>query len=290
MEDGRERDIQALLSMVDEPDPDVFEEIANKIVGYGHNAISHVEDILHSTTDIDLRSRLETILQQLLFFRLSTELKNWRQEGGEDLLAAWMHVTRYFYPDVNEDVVQKALEEIRKDVWLEMNENLTALEQIKVFNHIFYDLHRFSGNIEDYHNPDNSFVHKVLETRSGNPLSIGIIYMLTARSVDIPVSGINLPEHFVLAYMDNHLAAVKKDPDKDNALFYINAFSGGAVFSTKEINEFLLKLGMKPLAAFFTPCTNREIIIRMLNNLILAYDQMGMAERVQGFESLRDSL
>ncbi len=290
MEQSREREIQALISMVDEPDPAVFNEIADKIVGYGEAAFPLVDEAIHSIPGIDFRKRLEKISQQIRFNRLAAALKHWTDSEEQDLLAAWLQVSRYFYPDINESDVHKGIDDIRKDIWLEMNENLTALEQIKVFNHVFYDLHRFSGNIEDYHNPDNSFVHKVLEKRSGNPLSIGIIYMLIAKSVDMPVAGINLPEHFVLAYMGDRLDADKMEMEKDNALFYINAFSRGAVFSTQEINEFLLKLGMEPLAAFFSPCTNRDIIIRMLNNLMIAYEQLGQKDRVRGFENLRDSL
>lgn len=287
---SREREIEALLSMVDEPDPAVFKEIADKIVEFGQHAYPFVEDALFSTSDNDLRHRLESISQRILFKQLEADLRSWSDLGQHDLLEAWTHVSRYFYPDLNKHEVIEAIEAIRKDVWLELNENLTALEQIKVFNHVFYDLHRFSGNIEDYHNPENSLVHRVLEKRSGNPLSIGIIYMLVANSVDIPVAGINLPEHFVLAYMGERLDADKMDVENDNALFYINAFSGGAVFSTQEINEFLLKLGMEPLAAFFAPCSNRDIIIRMFNNLIIAHEQLDQKDRVRGFEALRDSL
>lgn len=290
MRDSRERDIQALISMVDEPDPAVFSEIAEKIVGYGQTAFPILDEAIHSTADEELLKRLEEISQRILFKQLSAGLEHWKNSEEQDLLTAWLHVSRYSYPDINESEVHNGIEAIRKDVWLEMNENLTALEQIKVFNHVFYDLHRFSGNIDDYHNPDNSFVHKVLQSRSGNPLSIGVIYMLVARSVDIPISGINLPEHFVLAYMGDRLDADKMMAEHENALFYINAFSGGAVFSTQEINEFLLKLGMEPLAAFFNPCSNRDIIIRMLNNLIIAYEQVDRKNRVSGFKNLRDNL
>ena len=290
MENSREREIQALVSMVDEPDLAVFDEIAQKIVDYGNDALPFLDDALTSTPDKVQHRRLTAISQQILFQRLTANLKEWSKGGGKDLLGAWLDVTRFFYPDLDDTLVYQTIEQIRRDVWLEMNENLTALEQVKVFNHVFYDLNGFSGSIEDYHNPDNSMVHRVLERRSGNPLSIGIIYMLVARSVDLPVAGINLPEHFVLAYMGDRLDADRMETEKDNALFYINAFSGGAVFSTQEINEFLLKLGMEPLAAFFTPCANRDIIIRMLNNLMISYEQMGQKERVRGFEALRDSL
>lgn len=290
MDHSREREIQALISMIDDPDPVVFDEIARKIVDYGPEALLFLDDALLDTIDNLQRNRLEAIIQRILFERLSADLMQWKAEGGKDLLRAWMDVTRYFYPGINDSFVYQTIEEIRKDVWLELNENLTALEQVKVFNHVFYDLNGFSGNIEDYHNPDNSFVQKVLENRSGNPLSIGIIYMLVASGVDMPVAGINLPEHFVLAYLGDRLDADKMEMEKGSALFYINAFSGGAVFSTQEINEFLLKLGMEPLAAYFTPCSNRDIIIRMLNNLMISFEQLGQKDRVRGFEGLRDSL
>ncbi|MDR4987261.1 MAG: transglutaminase-like domain-containing protein [Bacteroidales bacterium] len=285
-----ERDILALISMADDPDQQVFEEISAKIVAYGPEALSYLEDAYDQAPGEMLRDRLASLMTTIRFNSLSSKLHLWAKSNHDDLLEPWIEITRFFRPHLDESSIRSTLGKFTKDLWLEMNDNLTALEQIKVFNHIFYGIYKFRGDIEDYHNPDNSFIDRVMDERKGSPLSIGIIYMLLARSVDLPVRGINLPEHFVLTYLGERLDTESLQIHRDQPLFYINAFSGGSVFSSDEINEFLLKLDLEPLPSFFMPCTNREIIIRMLNNLIFSYEQIGQGHKVKGFAELRDRL
>ena len=109
MEHSREREIQALISMVDDPDPAVFDEIATKIVGYGPNAYPFVEDALLTTPENALRSRLEAISRKILFNRLASDLARWTKQGQINLLEAWLHVARYFDPGLNEQEVQEAI-------------------------------------------------------------------------------------------------------------------------------------------------------------------------------------
>ncbi len=285
-----ERDIQALVSMVDEPDPDVYNEISSRIVSWGNQAMPFLEDAYYDTADYEVRKRLDSLLKRIRYEGLSNFLMEWVSFQNNDLLEAWIQVTEYFYPAFNREAIHEHLVKIKNDVWLEMNENLTALEQIKVFNHIFYGSHRFKGNIDDYHNPENSFINKVLEKRIGNPLSLGIVYMIIAQKVDLPVRGINLPDHFVLAYMGERFDTESMKIHYDQPLFYINAFSNGSIFSSKGINTFLLKLGMEPLPSFFEPCSHNEIIMRMLNNILVSFDQAGQAEKIAGIKELRDQI
>ncbi len=290
MKETSERNIQALVSMIDEPDPEIFQEISEKILQCGDDAMPYLEDAWERFPEEDLRLRLEALKQQIRFDLLSEKIIAWAKHDSSDLLKAWMDITFYFHPDMNKESVLNNITNIRKDIWLEMNENLTALEQVKVFNHIFYDIHNFKGNLDDYHSPDNSFIDRVLERRTGNPLSISIVYMLVAQSVDLPIMGINLPEHFVLAYMGERFDTEDMRIHFDQPLFYINAFSGGSVFSSKEVNDFLLKLGMEPMPEFFVPCSHQDIIIRMFNNLLLSCEKSGQLQQLALIKQLRDRL
>lgn len=277
--------------MIDEPDPDIFRDIAGKIRHHGHDAIPFLEQELAHITDENLRSRVGLLVQQIRNETILHALTAYAASNEQDdLLNAWLLVTKHHYPDVQEENIRKEIDRIRKDVWLEMNDNLTALEQVKVFNHVFYRMHRFRGNIEDYHHPDNSFINRVLQSRQGNPLSIGILYMTVARRVNLPIMGVNLPEHFVLAYMGETIDTETLLMRDDKPLFYINAFSDGALFSEKEINDFLRKLDLDPIPTFFEPCSNKEIVLRMLNNLVAAYEHSGDPARKAGIETLRDAL
>ncbi len=265
--------MEALISLVDEPDPTTFRDISLSILGYGTSIIPYLEHAWESQPQPDIQKRLEVLIHEIQFKKVREDLKDWLDEGARDLLRGCIIVARYQFPELREDEIEYELGKIRKDIWIELNENLTALEQIKVFNYVFYDMHGFQGNIADYHDPHNSFINKVLEKKTGNPLSLGIIYMLVAQSLDIPVRGINLPEHFILAYTGSTLDPDTLEFKDNNVLFYINAFSRGVVFSYKDIETFLKQLKQEERPEFFNPCSNKEIIRRMLNNLMHTYDK-----------------
>ncbi len=265
------RKMEALVSLIDEPDPDIFRDISLDIHSHGTEIIPFLEHAWEAQHIPEIQKRIESVIHQIQFDQLCTDLKTWLDEGARNLLEGIIILARYQCPDLQEDEIEYELAKLRKDIWIELNDNLTALEQIKVFNYVFYEIHGFYGNINDYHDPDNSFINKVIETRTGNPLSLGIIYMLLAQSLDLPVHGINLPEHFVLAYTGTTLNPDTLEYSESNILFYINAFSRGNVFAVKDIEVFLKQLKLEPKPSYFKPCTNKDIVLRMLHNLMFAY-------------------
>ncbi len=281
-----ERELKALISLTDEPDERIFSELAEKILSYGTKAVPFLEEKWENSFDTLMQQRILNIIHKLQFNKINTELEQWVKSGSENLYDAFLIITRFQYPDVDEEEIKEKLEDIKRDIWLELNEGLTALEKVKVLNHIIYDVHGFTGNTENFHAPQNSYLNTLLETHKGNPLSLGILYIIIARQLDIPVYGINLPEHFVLAYT-NELAEEKLEfLDKNAVLFYINPFSKGAVFSKKEAELFIQQLKIEPLEMFFVPCTNLDIIRRLINNLIYSYDKIGETRKIKELETL----
>ncbi len=269
----KNKKMEALVSLIDEPEPEVFRDISTNILQFGTDIIPVLEDAWENQHLPEVQNRIESIIHQIQFDQVCQDLEDWVVSDSDNLLNGCIIIARYHYPELEEEQIRYDISRLRKDIWLELNENLTALEQIKVFNHVFYKTHGFSGNIANYHDPRNSYINKVLELKTGNPLSLGILYLILAQSLELPVQGINLPEHFVLAYTGNTLNPDTLELSKDNVLFYINAFSKGAVFSFKDIEVFLKQINMKPLPQYYMPCNNQQIIIRMLNNLSIAYSK-----------------
>ncbi|HMC97959.1 MAG TPA: transglutaminase-like domain-containing protein, partial [Flavobacteriales bacterium] len=238
------------------------------------------------------RNRIEDILHTIHLAAVTDRLKAWKAGGGEDLLEGALIISRYRYPDMDEHKVKARLASIRQDIWLELNDHLTAFEKVRVFNHIFFQIHGFKGNKRNYHAPQNSYINEVLDSRKGNPLSLAIIYQVLAEDLHLPMRGVNLPNHFVLAYLDEDSigGADHGQQGEENILFYVNAFSQGDILGRNEINEFLQKLNIEPRASFYSPCTNMDIIRRQLNNLANSYQKLGDSDRAQDLERLRDLL
>jgi regulator of sirC expression with transglutaminase-like and TPR domain len=286
MDQKKERELKALISLTDEPDERIFIEITDKILLYGTEAIPMLEDRWENSFDPVAQQRILNIIHKIQFETIEVELSHWMKFCSNDLFAAYLLVTRFQYPEIKEEEIKKKINDISHDIWLEFNEGLTALEKIKVVNHIFYDVHGFGGNTTDFHLPQNSYLNTLLETHRGNPLSLGMIYIIISQQLNIPVYGVNLPEHFVLAYV-NELAEEKLEfLGDDEVLFYINPFSKGAVFTRKEVELFIKQLKIEPQEIFFKPCTNIDIIRRLINNLIYSYDKSGDTEKKEELEKL----
>jgi regulator of sirC expression with transglutaminase-like and TPR domain len=289
MEQANDKSLRAMILLLEDPDEHVFKEIRGQLLSMGNEVIPALENIWESTFNNTLQSRIEDIIQKIQFNSTSEELKLWAATGGIDLLQGTILIARYQYPDLDEEHIRNQIELIRKDVWLELNPNLTAFEKVRVINHILFDVYHFTGNTSNYHAPQNSYINNVLESHRGNPLLLSILYSCIAQGLNIPIYGVNLPEHFILAYRDEFLIR-DSDDEEEPILFYINPFSKGAVFSRREIDTFLKQLKLEPNRIFYESCSNVEIIKRQIRNLITAYEKLGYPNKVIDFKELLNTI
>jgi regulator of sirC expression with transglutaminase-like and TPR domain len=289
MEQSQEKSLRAMILLLEDPDDEIFSEIRNRLLSLGNEVIPTLEDVWENTFNNTLQSRIEDIIQTIQFNSTQEELKLWTATGGIDLLQGTMLIARYQYPDLDEDSIRHQIELIRKDVWLELNPNLTAFEKVRVINHILFDVYNFTGNTSNYHAPQNSYINNVLESKRGNPLLLSILYSCIAQGLNIPIYGVNLPEHFILAYRDEYTLR-DNDEEEEPILFYINPFSKGAVFSRREIDTFLKQLKLEPNRIFYESCSNVEIIQRQIRNLITAYEKLGYPTKVEDLKKLLNTI
>ncbi|MFT5859489.1 MAG: regulator of sirC expression with transglutaminase-like and TPR domain [Flavobacteriaceae bacterium] len=285
-----EKSIEALVRLIEDPDESVFEHVRDEIISCGSMAIPFLESSWEAEDfGLTFQARIENLIHEIQFSEIESDLTNWINSTDRELLAGSLIISRYQYPNLDESWVRSKIQEIRKDIWLELNDNQTAFEKVKVFNKIFYGKHRFIGNSKDYHSPLNSCINTVLEMRKGNPLTLCVLYSVIAQSLDMPVYGINLPNHFVLTYLDENNINAHIDPENTTgSLFYINAFSKGGVFNDEEIRDFLKGLNKEEDRSYFEPCSNSAILSRMLTNLIGSFQQVGNLEKVNELLKLRE--
>lgn len=286
-------DIDALISLIDDPDEVVFNHVRERLVSYGEGVIPQLENIWElNSFGLVFQQRIEDIIHIIQFDSVCKSLENWSQNGCKDLFEGALIVAHYQYPDMDELEVRAGLDRLRQEIWLEINDELTALEKVKVINHILFDVHAFRGNKKNFHAAQNSYINTVLESKKGNPLSLSLLYIVLAESLGIPIFGVNLPNHFLLAYadisttenlIDRHLYL---NSDKPEALFYLNTFSQGAVVHKSEITTYLSQLNLEDKLEYYVPCDNRTIIARLINNLIYSYDRLGYPEKVLELKNL----
>jgi regulator of sirC expression with transglutaminase-like and TPR domain len=276
--------INALVSLLDDPDYEIFSEIKTQLLTLGIEAIPFLENAWETSFDTTLQKRAEEIIHDIQYNSVSNELENWIKNGGVDLIEGIAAVARYQYPDLKTETIKQQLNEIKNDIWLELNHNLTALEIVRVVNHIIFDVHGFTGNTTNFHAPQNSFINIVMETKKGNPLMMSILYIYLAEQLDLPIFGVNLPEHFVLAYTDNEQK--KSDWKNADVLFYINPFSKGTVFSKKDIDQFLKQIKLEHNDSYYKPCDNVNMLVRLLRNLSNSFDKIAYPQKAKEINNL----
>ena len=262
------------MNLLDEPNEDIFQTIRDRIFAHGKEAVSVLENTWENSFDPLIQHRIEELIHWIQFDDLKKELHEWAEFGHHDLLQGALLVTKFQYPDLDEESVIKKIGQFSQDVWLELNKNLTGLEKVKVINHILFDSHNLAGNITNLNSAENFYINHLLDTKKGSPLILGVIYISIAQGLRIPIYGVDLPRHFVLAYTDEIMISPGDIPEGD-VLFYINPFNKGAVFTKNEIELFIKQLKLERKDAYFTPCDNKTIIRRMMNELINILDQSG---------------
>ena len=143
--------------------------------------------------------------------------------------------------------------------------DIAPIPKLRLLNNYFYQELGFAGNLNDYYNPDNSYLHKVLATRRGIPISLAVIYMELAQQIGLAVKGISFPGHFLMKL------SVK------NGDIILDPFNGASL-SREEIEERLEPYFINgrnpedpPLASYLANATERSILARMLRNLKAVY-------------------
>lgn len=280
------KELTSLIKLLDDPDPEVAQHVEDKLLSYGQEVIEYLESAWEQSFDAMLQERIENLVHKIQFSAIKTELQLWSMSGAFDLLQGVLIVNRYQYPDLDEQKIINKIEAIKRDVWMQMMYDMSAIEKVKLINHVFYNLHGFSGNTTNHQDPQNSYLNQVLESKKGNQISLSVIYSIIAQKLDIPIYGVNLPQHFILAYVDQN----KEYDPEGGILFYINSFNKGFIFYKRDVDAFLRQLQLKAEPQFYVPCSNTDIVIRILRNLISAYDKAAQPEKVAELNELLDIL
>ncbi|WP_439185198.1 transglutaminase-like domain-containing protein [Carboxylicivirga taeanensis] len=279
--------IKALIALLDDPNDEVFSSVESALLREPVEIVPVLEKAWEQSLDGLFQTRVENIIHSIQLNDIHAELKKWLKSPNNDLLYGAYLACKYQYPDVSIIRIKEQLSELRKDIWLEMNEHLTSLEKIRIVNHVLFDVHKFSRNTSKYLAPENNYICEVLNTHKGNPLSVSVIYSILCRELGMPVFGVNLPKNFILAFVDE--AAMTENELASNeaaVLFYINPINKGAVLGRKEIEFFIKQQKLQPQPEYFLPCDNITIIRRMFNNLSFGYDSIGEDQKKEEIKKL----
>ena len=265
------KEISALFHLIDDPDNDVYSSVSNKIISFGKAIIPNLEDLWENTINEEVQERIELLIHKLHFDDLTGDFVNWKNGSGE-LLQGALLTAQYHYPEMQSLQALQEIEKMRRNIWLELNNYLTPLEQVNVLTSIIYNYYKQKGVEIAYNQPEDFLINKTLETKKGNAISNGIIYLVLCELLDIPIKAINIPRQFILGYFDSQYEFLNPvGHSSQKIIFYIDPLNG-QIYSHKDVESYFKRISVPPTTSYFKAKNNRQIIQFLLEELSKCYD------------------
>lgn len=265
------KEITALFTLIDDPDEEVFGAVSEKIIDYGKNIIPSLEHLWETIPDESIQQRIEMLIHRLHYRDLSEDVRQWNISGHHDLMLGALLASKFHYPDLTTTPILQEIEKIRRNIWLELNNYLTPLEQINIMTSILYSYYGLKGGEINFQEANEFHLNKVLESKRGNQVSNGILYLILAELLDIPVKAINIPKQFVLAYFKPGYSEENLENPQEKIEFYIDPISG-QVFTQKDVQSYFKRIATDPEPSCFKPSSNKEVIRYLLKEMSKCFD------------------
>jgi len=265
------KEISALFKLIDDPDEEVFGAVTDRIVGFGRTIIPNLENLWENTPSEQIQERIELIIHRLHFTDLSEDFRQWSLSGHHDLLVGALLVSKFQYPDLSTSGTLLEVEKIRRNIWLELNNYLTPLEQVRIVTGILYSYYNLKGTEVNYNDVNEFLIHKVLESKRGNQVSTGILYLIICDLLDIPVKAVGVPKQFVLAYFKTGYSDESSTDFQSKIEFFIDP-SSGMVFTHNDVDAYFKRISVPPVPSYFKPLSNKRVIQHLLEETSKCFD------------------
>jgi regulator of sirC expression with transglutaminase-like and TPR domain len=282
-------EFHAMTKLLDDPDNLVYDHIEKKMVDFGQDVVPLLENVWRNSKDLLVQSRIEEIIERINFNKILDEFSLWKSLENPDLIDAMAILNQLQYPNYDAVNLYSQLEEKSKEIWLELNEDLTALELVNVLNKIIYEMWGFrSVNDNDSDAFHYHFLSNLLELKCGNQFSISLFYLFIAEKMDLLMMPVLLENQLVIAYLREYKQL--KEVSEEDILFYINPNEKGLVFDELSIRKWITKHELEEKPSYFLPTDNKQVIKVYIDRLISGYTEKGSLKNVKFLEILRSSI
>lgn len=270
-------DIKNIINILKDPDKKIFEMLEHKLVSEGFDFIDFIEQEFNRTENEILKSRLESILEKLKFRNIEDLFRKipLLESGDIDLEEGCYILAKFTFPNLDKNHYINLLDEMAENIRDKVKNFNDPLMIIKKINQYLFLAEGFKGNRSDYFSLDNSYINTVIETKHGIPITLSTVYLLVTKRLELPFYGVGMPGHFIIKYLDKDLE------------IFIDPFHGGKILSKTDCINFLVFSGYGFSERFLEISSNKEILKRMIRNLLLVYQEHNDNYR---YEKLTDIL
>jgi regulator of sirC expression with transglutaminase-like and TPR domain len=263
----------ALISLLGDEDATVYQTVRTKLLSFGQQAVDWLRPYTLSDEAL-LRRRAHEIISFFGRKAADDRFTGFCASRGEDLPleeGAWL-LAQTQYPGINVSAYEALLDAFAAVLRTRIDPAAEVEETIGEINRYLFRELEFAPNEANYYDPENSFLNRVIDNRSGNPISLCTIYLLVARRLKLPITGIGLPGHFVCRYQTS------------TTEIYIDAFNRGKLLTKADCIKYLLHTHHGLEEGYLAPVTPRRMLLRMCANLHQIYLHNEQAEETARFQ------
>ncbi|MBI5241218.1 MAG: hypothetical protein HY926_12165 [Elusimicrobia bacterium] len=268
---------RSLVSLLDEEDPAVLHLVQSRILDAGPSAIPHLEE-LRRRCEAELASRVDGLMNRLHFRRLQDDFRELASSPAPDLERGVWLVARFGYPTADPAAFTGWLDSCADGVRRALPEGAPPAQTLQELNRQLFGVMGFCGNEQHYYDPDNSYLNRVIEKRRGIPVSLSVLYLLLSKRLALPAFGVATPGHF--------LVGLRLGPQAT----YIDPYGRGRLMALADVRQMLARSGYEFRPEFVAPASPRDILARMMRNLVSIYQKGAQPERAEMLSSLVDVL
>lgn len=254
--------IEAILSLLDDPDPVVQTTIRDHLLQLGEEVVPALRTLSQSDAEISARRNAEENLRAIgrKKFRREFDRISSRLSGGEDidLESATLTIGYHRYPELNPDDYAQQLDTMASMLEGRVRGCDNGYMVVRELNRYLIDQLGFQGCRQDrqsFYDPDHSCINRVIDRRIGNPVGLSVVYLLIGRRLGIPLQGVGFPSHFLLKYRSF------------GEEFFVDPFHGGQILNYSDCRRYLSDLEIDYRPEFLEPISNRRIVARIMRNL-----------------------
>jgi len=252
--------IQHLLELLDDNSPQIRNILQQTLLANSLDIILK-KPYYVLQAPVDFRERFIDLLEDLRPKLIRSAFQQLLDKTLEDMDLEPAVLLLSYWNDSKVDIptIIHQLDKMAEEIGSRMPYSGHPLAFIDHISYYFFKKYGFRGNKADYYNPDNSFIDRVLETRKGIPITLSVIFMLIAKRLNLPVTGVPMPAHFILKF------------DNGNDEIFFDPFYQGRIYSRRECLYYLLNANVSDPESILSGCTNYEIVLRIMRNIHLVY-------------------
>jgi regulator of sirC expression with transglutaminase-like and TPR domain len=256
----------ALLSLLADDDPLVYRTVREKLLACGPPAAEWLRP--HTTSsDPALRRRARQIVLHFDRQAADDQFLAFCLKHGEEFdleQGAWLFVLTQ-YPLINVEAYQAVLDDYANELRGRLAGSTDPQYILTVINHYLFGDLGFTGNEANYYDPENSYLNRVLDERTGNPINLSLLYILLARRLRLPIAGIGLPGHFICRYQSNA------------AELFLDPFNRGKFLTKADCVQYLISANCSLREDYLSPVSSRRFLLRVCSNLHQVYQRLELA-------------